>query len=170
VLDVIDDVQQAMSPTDAAAVTWVARLFIAIGLGLAVLGGRSVLETDSFISESVLAEGTVVDWTQGTWQTGAARQPGAYYPVIEVVSESGGRLVGEADTGGGMNQLSVGERVRVRYRPTDPAHMRVVSVSGLWLKELIFGLLAIAFCTAGTVLLKQARRTRFRAWPEKRLQ
>jgi hypothetical protein len=54
-----------MSSSDAAAVTGFARLFIAIGLGLAVLGGRSGFETYSFISESVLAEGTVVDWAHG---------------------------------------------------------------------------------------------------------
>lgn len=159
-----------MSFSDAAAVTWVARVFIAIGLALAVLGGRSGLETYSFISESVLAEGTVVDWTQGASQTGASREPGAYYPVIQVVTPGGGRLVGEADTGVGMNQLNVGETLPVRYRPADPARMRVVSVSGLWLKELIFSLLAITFCTASTVLLKQAKKEAALSWAEKRLQ
>lgn len=159
-----------MSSSDAVAVTWVARLFIAIGLGLALLGSRSGLETYSFISGSVLAEGTVVDWTQGAWQTGASHEPGAYYPVIQVVTPGGERLVGEADTGVGMNQLNVGEKLPVRYRPTDPVRMRVVSVSGLWLKELIFALLAITFCTAGTVLLKQVRKEASPSWAEARLQ
>jgi len=47
--------------------------------------------------------------------------------------------------------------------------MRVASLSGLWLKELIFALLAIAFCTAGTVLLEQARKEA-PAWADRRLQ
>jgi Protein of unknown function (DUF3592) len=157
--------------SDAVAVTWVARLFIAIGVGIAVFGGRSGLETYSFISESVLAEGTVVDWSQGTWQTGRSREPGAYYPVIEVLTHDGARLVGEAETGVGMNQLTVGEKLPVRYRSTDSTRMRVASLSGLWLKEMVFALLAIAFCTSGTVLLKQARKEARRpGWPDKRLQ
>jgi len=65
--------------------------------------------------------------------------------------------------------LNVGEKLPVRYRPTDPARMRVASLSGLWLKELIFALLAIAFCTAGTVLLEQARKEA-PAWADRRLQ
>jgi len=93
-----------MSSSDAVALTWFARLFIAIGFGLAILGGRSGLDTYSFISESVLAEGTVADWNQGTWQTGRSQEPGAYYPIIEVMAPGGRRLVGEADTGVGMNQ------------------------------------------------------------------
>jgi hypothetical protein len=68
-----------------------------------------------------------------------------------------------------MNQLNVGENLPVRYRPADPARMRVVSVSGLWLKELIFALLAITFCTAGSVLLTQARKEASSSWAEKRL-
>ena len=57
-----------------------------------------------------------------------------------------------------MNQLEIGERLMVRHRPGDPARMRVVTLSGLSLRETVSAILAVAFGSAGAFLLKQAEK------------
>jgi hypothetical protein len=56
-----------------------------------------------------------------------------------------------------MRRLEIGERVAVRYRASDPSRMRVVSLSDLWLVELVTGVIAIAFGLGGWSLMAQAR-------------
>jgi hypothetical protein len=147
-----------MPSGDGAALTWVARLFLAIGIGAAIAVGTFSFNTLQFISESIEAEGTVVDWVQGQGIAGRSPEPGAYYRVIEIVSPGGQRVRGEAGIGVDMNQLRIGERLTVRYRPDDPTRMRVASIPGLWLPELVSAVIAIAFGAAGAFLLKQAKK------------
>lgn len=147
-----------MEAAEARALTWVGRLFLAIAIVAAIVCGRSAFRTLQFVSESTQAEGTVIDWTQGGGTAGRSPEPGAYYRVIEIVTMEGKRLRGEAETGVGMNDLRIGERLTVRYRPSDPARMRVVSLADLWLVELITAILAIALGASGAFLLKQAKR------------
>ena len=141
---------------DSTALTWVARLFLAIGIGAAIVCGALVIETRRFISESVQSEGTVVDWTQDQGAV-PSLEPGAYYRIIEVLTPEGRTVRGHADVGVDMNQLEIGERLTVRYRPGDPARMRVATLSGLWLREMVSVILAIAFGSAGAFFLKQAK-------------
>jgi hypothetical protein len=148
-----------MSGEDTVALKWAARLFVAIGIGAAVACISSGVATFRFIAESRQTEGTVVDWNQGSGQTGASREPGAYYRVIEIVTPDGQKIRGETETGVGMAELEIGERVLVRYRPGDPSHVRDGSIVGLWLKELVLAVLAITFGVAGTFLLTQARKS-----------
>jgi hypothetical protein len=142
---------------DATALTWIARLFLAIGIGAAIVCGALGVETLRFMSESVQAQGTVVDWTQGQGTAGRSPEPGAYYRVLEVVTPEGHRIRGQADVGVDMNQLQIGERLDVRYLPSDPSRMRVASIPDLWLGELVTAVLAITFGAAGAFLLKQAK-------------
>jgi hypothetical protein len=135
---------------------WIARVFLAIGLVAAVACTTFFVRTLRFVSESELADGTVVDWTQGHGSGGASPEPSAYYPVIEIVLPDGQRARGEAAVGIALNQLEIGERVRVRYRPGDAAHVRVVSLLGLWLEPLIAGALTLAFSAAGLFLSRQS--------------
>ena len=146
------------SAEDAVALKWAARLFVAIGIGAALAGLSSGVSTLRFIAESHQAEGTVVDWNQGSRQTGRG-EPGAYYRVIEIVTPDGQRIRGEDETGVGMAQVEIGERMLVRYRPGDPSRVRVGSIAGLWLKEIVLAILAISFGAAGAFLLKQAKMT-----------
>ena len=142
---------------DATALAWVARLFLAIGIGAAVACGSLGVATLRFISESVESEGTVVDWTQGGGTAGRSPEPGAYYRIVEIVASDGRRMRGEVDVGVDMNQLQMGERLIVRYRPGDPSRMREASLSGMWLGELVTAVLAVAFAAAGAFLRKQAK-------------
>jgi hypothetical protein len=145
-----------MNARDAVALRWVARLFLVIGIGAAIGGIVSGVRTLQFVSESTQAEGLVVDWTEGSGR-GPSSEDSAYYRVIEVETPDGQRVRGEAETGVGIAQLEIGERLTVRYRAGDPTRMRVVSLSGLWLVELVAAVLAVAFGGAGGFLLAQAR-------------
>lgn len=146
-----------MADGDATALRWVARLFLAIGVGAAIGIAVSARDTLRFLDESVLTEGTVVDWRQGE---GTADEPGAYYRIIEVVTSEGHRVRGEAETGGTASEIDIGERLAVRYRATEPGRMRVVSVTGLWLTEIVLTILAISFGAAGLTLRRQASAKR----------
>lgn len=139
------------------ALKWAGLLFLAIGVGAGLYCMYSAAGTLRFISESTLSQGTVVDWTQTDTQTRGSPEPGAYFRIIEVETPTGQRIRGQAEVGVDMRRLEAGERVAVRYRASDPARMRVVSLTDMWLVELITGVLAIVFCPAGWFLMRQAR-------------
>lgn len=132
-----------------------ARVLFSLGVAAGVFCAYSAVGTLQFIAESTLAEGTVVDWTQG--RTRRSSGPGAYFRVIEIEIPDGQRIRGEAEVGVDMRRLEIGERVAVRYRPGDPTRMRVVSLSDLWVVELVSGVMAIVFGLGGWSLLAQAR-------------
>jgi hypothetical protein len=132
-----------------------ARFLFAVGVAAAVFCAYSVVGTIRFISESTRAEGTVVDWTQGETRSS---EPGAYFRIIEIETPDGGRTRGQAEVGVEMRRLEIGERVAVRYRAGDPTRMRVVSLSDLWIVELVTGVMAIVFGLGGWSLMAQARR------------
>lgn len=138
------------------ALKWSARFFFAIGVGAALVCVYSAIGTARFIAGSTRAEGTVVDWTQG--QTPQSSEPGAYFRIIEIEMPNGQRIRGQAEVGVEMRRLEIGERVAVRYRASDPTRMRVVSLSDLWIVELVTGVIAIAFGLGGWSLMAQARK------------
>lgn len=140
-----------------AALKWSGRLFFAIGVSAALFCAYSAVDTLRFISGSTLAQGTVVDWAQRDTQNLGSPEPGAYFRIIEIETPTGQRIRGQAQTGVDMRRLEIGERVPVRYRSGDPAHMRVASLWDMWLVELIIGVIATAFCLAGRFLIAQAR-------------
>ena len=66
------------------------------------------------------AEGTVVELKQGPRELGDSRHSGGLAPVIEFQPSEGGpsrRFVGVYST---PPAYSVGQKVKVRYEPTDP--------------------------------------------------
>lgn len=135
-----------------------ARFLFAVGIAAALFCAYSAIGTLRFISESVRAEGTVVDWTQGQTPTARSSEPGAYFRIIEIETPNGQRIRGEAEVGVEMRRLKIGERVAVRYRAGDPTRMRVVSLSDLWIVELVTGAIAVVFCLGGWSLMAQARK------------
>jgi hypothetical protein len=150
-----------MAPTEndnPIGLKWAGRFFFAVGVAAAAVCAYSAIGTVRFISESTLTQGTVVDWTQGETRTGRAPEPGAYFRIIEIQTQDGQRLRGQADVGVDMQRVTVGERVAVRYRASDPIHLRVASLTDLWLVELITGVIAMAFCAAGWFFIGQARK------------
>jgi hypothetical protein len=143
-------------PDNPTALLWSARFLFAIGVGAALFCAYSAWGRVRFISESTLAAGRVVDWTQG--ETTPSSDPGAYFRIIEIETPSGQRIRGQAEVGIDMRRLEIGERVAVRYRASDPSRMRVVSLSDLWVVELVTGAMAIAFGLGGWSLMAQARK------------
>lgn len=76
-----------------------ARFFFSVGVAAAVFCAYSAMGTLRFISESTLAEGTVVDWTRGRTRAGRSSEPGAYFRIIEIEAPNGQRIRGEAEVG-----------------------------------------------------------------------
>lgn len=143
---------------DPIALKWSARFFFAVGVAAGLFCAYSAVGTLRFISESTRAEGTVVDWTQGRTWSGRSSEPGAYFRIIEIEAPNGQRIRGEAEVGVEMRRLEIGERLAVRYRASDPTRMRVVSLSDLWLVELVSGVIAVVFGLGGWSLMAQARK------------
>jgi len=106
-----------------------ARFFFAVSGTAALFCAYSTIGTLRFISESTLAEGTVVDWTQGRTQAERSSSPGAYFRIIEIETPNGERIRGEAEVGVEMRRLEIGERVAVRYRASDPTRMHDPTLS-----------------------------------------
>lgn len=148
---------------DPIALKWSARFLFAVGVAAAFFCAYSAFGTLRFISESTRAEGTVVDWTQG--ETRTTSEPGAYFRIIEIETANGQRLRGQAEVGVEMRRLAIGDRVAVRYRASDPTRMRVVSLSDLWIVELVTGVMAIAFGLGGWSLMAQSRKATSTAAP-----
>ena len=67
---------QATASQDAVALKWVARLFLAIGIGAAIVCIRLGIETLRFISTSTQAEGIVVDWSRAAGALAGHPNPG----------------------------------------------------------------------------------------------
>jgi hypothetical protein len=147
---------------DPIALKWSAGFLFAVGLAAALFCAYSAVGTARFISESTLAQGTVVDWTQGRTGSGRSSESGAYFRIIEVETPAGQKIRGEAEVGVDMRRLQIGERVAVRYRANDPTRLRVVSLSDLWVVELASGVMALVFGLGGWSLMAQARRARAR--------
>jgi hypothetical protein len=135
-----------------------ARFFFVVSVAAAIFCAYSATRTLRFISETTLAEGTVVDWTQGHAGTIRSDGPGAYFRIIEIQGPNGQRIRGEAQVGVEMRRLVMGERVQVRYRASDPTRMRVVSLSDLWIREMVSGVIAMVFGLGGWSLVAQRRR------------
>ena len=57
-----------------------------------------------------------------------------------------------------MRRLEIGERLAVRYRASDPTRMRVVSLSDLWIVELVSGVITVVFGLGGWSFMAQARK------------
>jgi hypothetical protein len=146
------------------ALKWSARFLSGIGAAAALYCVYSAIGTVRFIAESTRAEGTVVDWTQGEGRAPSS-EPGAYFRIIEIETTDGQRKRGQAEVGVEMRRLEIGERVVVRYRTSDPTRMRVVSLSDLWVVELVTGVMAIAFGLGGWSLMAQARKSASAAAP-----
>jgi hypothetical protein len=133
-----------------------ARFFFVVSGAVALFCAYSAIGTLRFISESTLAEGTVVDWTQG--RAGRSSGTGAYFRIIEIEAPNGERIRGEAEVGVEMRRLQIGERLAVRYRPSDPTRMRVVSLWDLWIVELVSGVITVVFGLGGWSFMAQARK------------
>jgi hypothetical protein len=120
--------------------------FAALGTVFILVGCYSWRNTRRFVAESVPAFGEVV---------GLKEQQGdgvTYSPVIRF-SATGGRAVEFTETtSSNPPGYSVGERVRVLYRPDDPKGARVASPFRLYLFAAIFGGIGATFFVIGLLV------------------
>jgi hypothetical protein len=122
----------------------VGALFILIGIGLLVAAIRSGATRREFVREADSADGVVVGLNAG-----------GSHPQIEFTTSSGQKI--SYPQGGFIFGYRPGDRVRVLYRPGDPAKTACVDAPGaLWFTPLFLGSLGI-LCVMGGILSARGR-------------
>jgi cytochrome c oxidase assembly protein Cox11 len=134
----IKDVQHDVKKSPGTAV-----MFIILGIPFLVLGVYFIAMNVSFMSRTVATYGTVVDERISPY----IDDYGSHYsiPIIEFKT-SEGELITFVD---GEVDVSVGQKVKVRYNPSNPFDARIYSVSNYWVLPSLFGVGSAVFSSIG---------------------
>lgn len=120
--------------------------FLVLGAAFIVGAAFSWLHTRRFIEESAPTFGEVVGLRQYDGETVT------YSPVVRFTGP-GGRVVEFTEsTSSNPAGYSVGDRVKILYRRSDPSDARVASKSSLYLLAMIFGAIGATMFVVGILL------------------
>jgi len=122
--------------TVAGVPSWILWVLIGIGLAALVFGAFLALNTRTFLSRSLEAQGDVVALEERT----RIRSPHALiHPVVAFKTLSGRSVRFTSPSGSFPPESAVGDRVAVLYQAEQPEAARIRSFSSLWLFPLVFG-------------------------------
>jgi hypothetical protein len=127
----------------------------ALGALFFVIGAVVAVRTASFVARSQPATGTVVDWELRDDMQDRQKGRQMWYPVLEFADARGERHTFR----GGLSQTNWarGEKVPIRYDPSNPADARMAG--GLtWLLPVIFMLGGGTFSWLALVAQRRERR------------
>jgi hypothetical protein len=122
----------------------VAGTFSLIGAGM--LWGATLFysNTSTFLEEAITAPGTVVDLVASH-----SRDSTTYRPSVEFTSRSGAPASFVSSTGSNPPSYSVGQKVEVLYRPTNPRDARINDFFTLWGGATVLGGMGFVFAGVG---------------------
>ena len=112
--------------------------------------------TSSFIDESQITTGDVIDLSLKTSTSGSGSShvgSGVYYPIVQFTTDRGEVIEFRGHTGSKPPAYRKGDVVSVRYMPEDPYNARINTFFSVWLVVIIPGSLAFLFTLIGAVLL-----------------
>jgi hypothetical protein len=114
-------------------------IFGGIGAAFLVVTLIFVASNLSFLGEASVADGTVV-------QLQLTDKRSAYQPVITFTTSTGQRVQFTDTVASNPPQFSVGQSVKVYYKPSDPAgSARVDSLISFWFLPGLFGIFTVVF-------------------------
>jgi hypothetical protein len=148
-------------PTDSGSrrrVPWLGLIFGSVGLVLLVIGVFLGGNTISFIGNSAVATGTVVDSELRTSCSRSSRDhtetcSTVEHPVVVFTTTAGEEIRFTSSTGSSPPMHRVGDQVQVRYPPGRPRDAAIDGFVELWLGALITSGLGLVFGAIGTGML-----------------
>lgn len=141
----------------------VGSIFLPIGLVFLVIAGLIYSGTQSFLSDSMQAQGEVIDLVSGS--SGSSSSSRSMYPVVRFESSNGQVVTFQGSVGSSPPDFHVGEVVKVRHRTGNPHDARIESFVQLWLLPVVFGGLGVIFSGIGialwSVILAKAKKKKW---------
>ncbi|MEH2117639.1 DUF3592 domain-containing protein [Nostoc sp.] len=102
-------------------------IFGGVGSIIAVTGIIIGLNTRSFVTSAIPAQGTIIDLVQRSSTDSKGSSSYVYYPVVKFTARSGESTVFEADTGSNPPEFTKGQQVEILYSPQKPDSARINS-------------------------------------------
>lgn len=124
--------------------------FAAIGIAMLIGAVFWCLSVRSFIAEAQRAEGTVVDLVQSrSSSSNSSSSSSTYRPVVQFRDARGAQIEFTSSSGSNPPSYSVGERVTVLYRASEPNRASIDGFFSLWGGPVIVGALGTVFLLVG---------------------
>ena len=124
------------------AFTLVAVILGVLTIGVGVVCGVVVVQTRSFLDESTVTSGQVIELVSRQScevEDGERTCSRVYAPRVRFSTADGRRVVFESATASSPASYEEGDRVDVRYRTSDPDDARIDSVVDVWFGALLAG-------------------------------
>ncbi|MCC5642625.1 DUF3592 domain-containing protein [Nostoc sp. CHAB 5824] len=128
-------------------------IFGGVGSIIAVTGIMIGLNTRSFVTSAVPAQGTIIDLVQRSSTDSKGRSSYIYYPVVKFTASSGEPTVFEANTGSNPPEFTKDQQVEILYSPQKPNSATINSWLSLWFLPIMFISLGSIFALVGGIVL-----------------
>jgi hypothetical protein len=129
-------------------------VFALIGAGLSVAAWRQTVRQRVFLAGSLRTLGRVVGLTE--LPDPSSHSHASFFPRVSYPTPTGHEVIFESRLGSEQRAWSVGDVVRVRFRPDQPARAEIDSFFALWGLAALFGGLGLTFLALGIALLSGA--------------
>ncbi|MEH1824675.1 MAG: DUF3592 domain-containing protein [Nostoc sp.] len=134
-------------------------IFGGVGSILTITGIIIGLNTRSFVTSAIPAQGTVIDLVKSSSTDKKGRTSYVYYPVVKFTARSGETTIFKARTATNPPEYIKGQQVEILYNPQKPDSAIINSWLSLWfLPAMLTGLGSIFALIGGIVLVKSFSR------------
>jgi hypothetical protein len=142
------------------------RLWLVCGLTTLVAGLGFLTYTSVWLLRSVPGQGTVIDLVPNVPGQGTVIDDGDGIPYsarFKFKAHDGKVYIATAGVATSPPSFEIGEDVRLRYLPTDPASAKLSYFWQLWFEPMLCAGLGGLFTGAGYLLLRGERRSSLRS-------
>ncbi|HLO84970.1 MAG TPA: DUF3592 domain-containing protein [Nostocaceae cyanobacterium] len=124
-------------------------LLFALGGGVfASIGIKSGIDTRSFLSTAIPAQGTVIDLVESS-STTKNRTSYTYRPVVKFTTNLGEPTIFESKAGSNPPSFTKGQQVEVLYNPQNPQSAVINAWFDIWGLSAVFTGIGSAFVISG---------------------
>ncbi|GAB1541887.1 hypothetical protein NUACC21_45600 [Scytonema sp. NUACC21] len=124
-----------------------------VGTIFTVAGIVNGLNTRSFVSTAIPAQGTVVNLVRRLSTNSDGEVSELYYPMVRFTTKSGEERIFESNTGSYPPRFSLDQRLEVLYNPHNPTSVEINSFFSLWGVAIVFTSLGSIFLVIGGCLI-----------------
>ncbi|MFN6561379.1 MAG: DUF3592 domain-containing protein [Nostoc sp. ChiSLP01] len=129
-------------------------IFGGVGSIIAVTGIILGINTRSFVSAAIPAQGTVIQLQQRLSSPDSkGYRSYVYYPVVQFTTRSGESTVFESNSASNPPQFAKGQQIEVLYSPDNPGSAQINSWLSLWFLPLMLGGLGSSFALVGGIVI-----------------